>query len=50
MEERAAQAQIAPQQLPEEHPAAVAAHHSFPLVALRALLNPAAVVVAAHMF
>jgi hypothetical protein len=50
MEERAAQAQIVPQQVPEEHPAAVAGHHSFSLAAALPLPNPVAVAVAAHMF
>ena len=50
MEVRVAQAQIVPQQVPEERPAVVAAHHSSSLVAARASLNPAVAAVVAHMF
>jgi hypothetical protein len=46
---RVAQAQIVPLPLREERPVAAAVHHSFSLVAVLPLLNPAVVVVAAHM-
>jgi hypothetical protein len=49
MEVRVVQVQIAPQPIPEERPVVVAAHHSFSLVAVLPLLNPAVVAVAAHM-